>query len=524
MPLYGGDVTIPDVTIHEFLLTKNLHKGAEVALVENTVDSKCLSFQQIYDRARQCGAFLHELGVGKGDFVALCAPNCVEFTSAMFGIMSCGAVVAPCNPKFSEGEMLQQFEITEPKYVIAHEDAITVLKRVRSKFPMIKEIFVIGKSEGLRTFDSIIESGSDPGVLGKIHFDPKDDLALVPYSSGTTGLPKAVMLTHRNLVSAMVTYLEHSRWPVDQEGACGYMDRPMYHVGGFGCVLLSLTVGMKLVMAQEVDFEITLKAIDKYKVTHLMTLPPIMIRLVNSEPTTKYDTSSLMYITGGGASMSPDILCRLGDKFNSSVAPAYGMTEAGSISMSRNARETMASVGYITPTVELKIIDLTSGTECNTGDRGEIVIRGPQVTKGYFKNPKATSETIDIEGWFHTGDVGYLDEKNLLYIVDRLKEVIKYKGTQVAPAELEGVILKHPKVADVGVIGIPHPVDCELPKAFIVKKDQSLSMEDINAFVKERLADYKQLRGGVEFVESIPKSETGKIVRKELRKMAGVVD
>lgn len=522
MPYKGDDVLIPKVSLHEFLLKRNLHKGDAIALVENTDSARSLTFQQIYDHSRNCAAFLHQLGVKKGDFVALCAPNCVEFTTAMFGIMTCGAVVVTCNPCYTEGEVLQQFEITEPSYAIIHEDAIETMKKVQSKLSCMKEIFVIGKSKEFRTFDTIIQAHPDldQGFLDKIEFSPADDLAMVPYSSGTTGMPKSVMLTHRNLVSSMFVYVKHSGWPVDEDHLCGYMDRQMYHAGGFGSVLLSLTVGMKLVMAQEVDFETTLKAVEKYKVTHLMTLPPIMIQLVNSDDTENYATESLMYITGGGSVMAPDILCRMADKFNVTVAPAYGLTEAGSVSMSRDVRKTRSSVGKITPTVELKIIDLVSGNECGADQDGEIVIRGPQVTKGYYKNSKATSETIDQDGWFHTGDIGHVDKEGLLYVIDRLKEVIKYKGVQVSPAELESVILKLPKVADVGVIGIPDPVDCELPKAFVVRKDESLSEEDVATFVKDHLVDYKQLRGGVEFVNAIPKSITGKIVRKELKKMA----
>ncbi|XP_077971264.1 uncharacterized protein LOC120346127 isoform X2 [Styela clava] len=423
------DVQLSEKSLSEFIFHQIKDLGDKIALVDNSIGGKSLTFKQVYDQSRNCAGYLREAGLDKGDVVGLCSPSSLEFPVAMLGILACGGVVTPCNPAYSVEEILQQFQISKPKMVFVYEDCLNTMKEVQRKTDSLEKMFIIGESNEFITMSEMIGDEYSEDFPKYISINSDKDVAILPYSSGTTGLPKSVMLSHRNITSSFLIFrdsVHHGNSDIL------YSDRPMYHAGGFWGLIRSLSMGQKLVLEKEFDTETMLRAIEKYK-----------------------------------------------------------------------------------------IIDLLTGKELSENKTGEILAQGPQVMKGYMGNPDATARTITKDGWIHTGDIGYVDNDGILYIIDRLKEVIKYKSLQVSPAELESAILKHPKVMDVGVIGIPDTYAGELPKAFVVKKVDNLTKDDVNAFVKSELADYKQLRGGIEFVKKIPKSATGKIQRIELKKMAG---
>ncbi|XP_039272337.2 uncharacterized protein LOC120346636 [Styela clava] len=512
------DIQLPDKSFSDVMFDAMKQHGEEIALVDNSIGGKSLTFKQVYDQSRNCAGYLHKTGLGKGDVVGLCSPTCLEFPVAMLGIIAAGGVVAPCNPAYRVGEILQQFQISKPKMVMVHEECIDTMKKVQQQTESLQKIFVIGKSDEFTTLMEMIDDKNNKDFPDNIVINGVEDLALLPYSSGTTGLPKSVMLTHRNLISVAMIF---GTSMVSETTDCMYTDRPMYHAGGFSCFILTLFCGNKLILEKEFEVETMLKAIEKYKISHILTVPPILICLANDKRVENYDVSSVKEVACGGAALAPDILRKIEKRFGAFIRPAYGMTECLGIAIHDGKESLFEGVGKVCRNTEVKIINLQSGKGLQKNQIGEIIVKGPQVMKGYMGNPDATAQTIMQDGWIHTGDIGYFDNDEMLYIIDRLKEVIKYKGVQVSPAELESVILKHPKVADVGVIGIPDSHAGELPKAFVVKKVDDLTADELDAFVKDELVDYKQLRGGIEFVEKIPKSSTGKIQRNELKKMAG---
>ncbi|XP_077971623.1 uncharacterized protein LOC144425811 [Styela clava] len=511
------DVQLSEKSLSEFVFHQIKDLGDKIALVDNSIGGKSLTFKQVYDQSRNCAGYLHKAGLGKGDVVGLCSPSSLKFPVAMLGILACGGVVTPCNPAYSVGEILQQFQISKPKMVFVHEDCLNTMKEVQRKTDSLEKMFIIGESNEFITMSEMIGDEYSADFPKHIAINADKDVAILPYSSGTTGLPKSVMLGHRNLTSSFLIFRDRVQ---HETSDISYSDRPMYHAGGFWELIRSLSMGQKLVLEKEFDTETMLRAIEKYKITGLMTVPSILIQLVNDDTIANYDVTSLKLVACGGAALSQDILKKIAQKFDVIIRPAYGMTECPCIAFHFGEDSLFDGVGNICPNTKVKIIDLLTGKELSENETGEILAQGPQVMKGYMGNPDATARTITKDGWMHTGDIGYVDNDGILYIIDRIKEVIKYKSFQVSPAELESVILKHHKVEDVGVIGISDTYAGELPKAFVVKKVDNLTKDGVDAFVKGELVDYKQLRGGIEFVKKIPKSATGKIQRIELKKMA----
>nr|XP_039272181.1 4-coumarate--CoA ligase 1-like isoform X3 [Styela clava] len=514
------DVQLSENSLSEFIFHRIKDLGDKIALVDNSIDGKSLTFKQVYDQSRNCAGYLHKAGLGKGDVVGLCSPSSLEFPVAMLGVLACGGVVTPCNAAYSVGEILQQFQISKPKMVFVHEDCLNTMKEVQRKIDSLEKMFIIGESSEFVTMSEMIGDEYSEDFPKHIAINADEDLAILPYSSGTTGLPKSVMLSHKNLTSSFLIFRD---FVPHETTDILYSDRPMYHSGGFWGLIVSLSTGRKLVLEKEFDTKTMLRAIEKYKITYIMTVPPILIELVNDDNTANYDVSSLKQVACGGAVLAPDISRKIAQKFDVDMRPEYGLTEFYFIAYHFGDESLFDGVGKIVPNTKVKIIDQLTGKELSENKTGEILAQGPQVMKGYMGNPDATARTITKDGWMHTGDIGYIDNDGILYIIDRLKEVIKYKSIQVSPAELESVILKHPKVMDVGVIGIPDTYAGELPKAFVVKKVDNLTKDDVDSFVKGELVDYKQLRGGIEFVQKIPKSATGKIQRNKLKKMAGII-
>jgi 4-coumarate--CoA ligase len=339
---------------------------------------------------------------------------------------------------------------------------------------------------------------------------------VLPYSSGTTGLPKGVMLSHRNLVANIEQCMHAIRYQ-DNEVALAAL--PFFHIYGMQVLMNGLlSNGVTTITMPRFDMVEALQAVQDLKITRFFAVPPIVLGLANAPIVDEYDTSSIKQVFSGAAPLGAELAARAATRLGCEVVQGFGMTELSPVSHSTPEGDYRPGTSGVTiSNTESRIVDPDTGEDQPVGGRGELWVRGPQVMTGYLNNPTATAETIDADGWLHTGDIAIIDEHGHMSIVDRMKELIKFKGFQVAPAELEALLITHPKVADVAVIGIPDDEAGEIPKAFVTTlPGETITLEEIQALVSENLVSYKQIRE-LEVIDAIPKSASGKILRKDLR-------
>ncbi|XP_002733516.1 uncharacterized protein LOC100373806, partial [Saccoglossus kowalevskii] len=383
-------------------------------------------------------------------------------------------------------------------------------------------IYIVGDDsvEGCLPFvDLMTDDGS--AFPKDIKINPVEDVAVLPYSSGTTGLPKGVMLTHHNLIASCEMGVSNELIKVSDSDAIIWV-LPLFHLSGIlGVLLISMKLGITIVTLSKFEPKVYLGLAEKHKVTCLVIAPPIAVFLIKHPMVDEYNLSSVDNIICGAAPLGAGHVKSLQKRLNNDhlkVRQGYGMTETAGISTlcGMNDKCVAGSVGGVVAGCLAKVIDIATGKILGIGRDGELCFRGPQVMKGYLNNEAATKSTI-IDGWIHTGDIGHYDAEGNFFIVDRFKELIKFKAFQVAPAELEDILLTHPEIQDAAVIGVPDEYAGELPKAIIVSKTDTLTAEDVVRFIDGRVASYKQLRGGVEIVKEVPKSPSGKILRKLLR-------
>jgi len=504
------DVQIPDIALTPYVLEKAERRRDRVAIVE-AASGRSYTYGQIADGVKRFSAGLHEKGFGKGDVLAILSPNVPEYPIAFHGVASAGGVNTTLNPTYTADEIAFQLNDSRARLLLTIPPLLEKARdaAARSK---VEEIIVFGEAEGAVPFASLMSRGQAP----RVDINAAEDVVALPYSSGTTGFSKGVMLTHRNLVANLV-----------QTSACLQIGEdeklmaflPFFHIYGMTVIMnQGLQHGTTLVTMPRFELEPCLKAVQEYKVTRFFLVPPIVVLLAKSPVVDNYDLSSVTRAFSGAAPLDAETAEVVSRRIGCRLSQGYGLTETSPVShiVPDSVNVPVAgSVGNLVPNTECKIVDVATGQELGRNKDGEIWMRGPQVMKGYLNNPEATRNSIDEDGFFHSGDIGHVDEHDEFFIVDRLKELIKYKGFQVAPAELEALLLTHPKVADVAVIGVADEEGGEAPKAFVVSKEP-VSAEEIMEFVAARVAPHKKVRR-VEFVEQIPKSATGKILRRVFR-------
>jgi acyl-CoA synthetase (AMP-forming)/AMP-acid ligase II len=477
------DIEIPDVTLTEHVLGSAAARGDHPAIID-TGSGETTAYEEFAARVDATATALQAQGIGKGDVVGLIGPNSVEWGIAYHGILRAGAVVTPMNPLLTPEEIDRQVQNSGAKLVI--DDA-----------------------------PGFVADAPADAKPDEVEVDP-EDLAVLPYSSGTTGLMKGVMLTHRNLV-ANIEQAWNSMPVGEDDVLVGLL--PFFHIYGQTVVLnLGLAKGATIVTMPRFDLDGLLEIIEQHEVTWLHVAPPVILALATAPQVEGRDLSRIRLIISGAAPLDAELAGRAEARIGAPIRQGYGMTELSPVShKSRLARvkETPpGSVGALIPNTEARLVDPETGEDVAENEQGEIWVRGPQVMRGYLNNPEATAETIDPDGWLHTGDVAEVDADGHFEIVDRLKELIKYKGFQVPPAELEALLLKHPEISDAAVIGVPDEEAGELPKAFVVASEE-VTDEDIMGFVAEQVSPQKRVRL-VERVEEIPKSASGKILRRML--------
>ncbi len=492
--------------------------GGRTAVIDG---DRSFTYQRLGVHSDRFASALARMGISKGDRVAILAPNCVEFVIAFFGILKAGAVVTTINSGYREREVAHQLNDSGAETLVVHEALKPIADMARGEARGVKrEIIISQDASDERSFWGAIEnvSTSPPNVA----IDPKNDVAALPYSSGTTGLSKGVMLTHYNLTSNVRQFVARA----GEEASLSRDDvilthLPLFHIYGMNVLMNSaIAVGATQVMMGRFDMDEFLELLSGRRVSVLFTVPPVGLGLTQYPAVPNTDLSSLRVGFFGAAPLSEDMQIRIQDALGVPIIQGYGMTEASPVT-NADFMETHlirhGSIGPALPDTEEKVVDVESGqSEMVPGDIGELLVRGPQVMKGYYNNAAATAETLTEDGWLHTGDIVRMDRDGYVWVLDRKKELIKYKGFQVPPAELEGILLEHPHISDAAVIGKDDLESGEIPKAFVVAgQGADLSAEDVMAFVAGKVATFKRVRE-VEFTDAIPKNPSGKILRRAL--------
>ena len=510
--------------IHEAVLASCRLRGEKIAIVDmSCTPARRISFAEYAELVEQAARSLVASGIKPGDRVGIFLPNSWEFGVAFHAALMAGAVPTPMNPTYREREVRYQLECCDA--VALFTDGTLLNGISLAGLPELRNLFTIRTHcAGSQPFESLLKPR--PGTaLPKPDRDPRLSLATLPFSSGTTGLPKGVMLTHHNIVANVYQTLIP-----DEVGAITDSDTmlcflPMYHIYGLTVGLnLSLIRGATLVLMPRFDCEGSLSVIAREGVTLALCVPPALLAYCHAAEQNKFPKAhNLKWVKSGAAPLSPELARRFVTLTGVPIRQGYGMTEASPVTHMGFLDADLCrpdSVGAPVAMTDCRVVD-EHGNDVAQGELGELVMRGPQFMLGYWKSPDATDAVLR-DGWYWSGDVVRVDETSQYYVVDRRKEMMKYKGFSIAPAEVESVLLEHPGVRDCGVVSRVEAGGDETPCAFVVLREEALetrqTAEGMLGFMGERMASYKVPRE-IHFVASIPRTPSGKILRRELRKL-----
>ncbi|RCV22081.1 hypothetical protein SEVIR_4G201300v4 [Setaria viridis] len=472
--------------------------------------------------SRRAAAALRGLGVGKGDVVMNLLRNCPEFAFVFLGAARLGAATTTANPFYTPHEIHRQAAAAGARVIVTEACAVEKVRAFAAERG-VPVVAVDGEFEGCLRLRDLMDAAEPLAADEEVE---PDDVVALPYSSGTTGMPKGVMLTHRSLVTSVAQQ-------VDGENPNLYFSQddvllcvlPLFHIYSLNSVLLAgLRAGCAIVIMRKFESGALVELVRAHGVTVAPFVPPIVVEIAKSPRVCAADLASIRMVMSGAAPMGKDLQDAFMAKIpNAVLGQGYGMTEAGPVlamclAFAKEPFEVKSgSCGTVVRNAELKIVDTDTGASLGRNQPGEICIRGEQIMKGYLNDPEATKNTIDKDGWLHTGDIGYVDDNDEIFIVDRLKEIIKYKGFQVPPAELEALLITHPEIKDAAVVSMKDELAGEVPVAFIIRtEDSEISEDEIKQFVAKEVVFYKRINK-VFFTDSIPKNPSGKILRKDLR-------
>ncbi len=508
-------IDIPDVPLSALVLGHAPALADKPALIDGST-GRVLTYAELDRRARALAGGLQAHGLARGDVIALMAPNSPEYAVIFHGVALAGMVITTINPTYTADEVHHQFHDAGAKIAITVAGILPVVQAAAAgtgvgTVAVLDTLPEGAADQGIVTFESLFGAPLAEQVSVDL-----DDVVVLPYSSGTTGLSKGVMLTHRNLV-ANIEQVRIAGGITADDVVMGCL--PFFHIYGMQVIMnTTLAAGGTVITMPRFDLVQFLELHQTHAITRSFVAPPIVVALAKHPVVDQYDLSAVTQMFSGAAPLSAEVGEEAAARLKCEVVQGYGMTELSPVShMTVMGGYKPGSVGVTVPNTETAIVDPATGEFLGIDVDGEVWVRGPGVMKGYLNNQAATDATIDADGWLHTGDVGHIDADGHLYVVDRIKELIKYKGFQVPPAELEALLLTHPDVADAAVIGAPDDEAGEVPSAFVVLKPGATSSEDdITAFVAAQVAHYKQVRR-LTFVDAIPKSPSGKILRRILR-------
>ena len=505
-----ADVAVVDELIHDRVLGGAAQRGSRPAMVD-TVSGKSLSYAELAGLVRKLAAGLAENGLRKGDVLALHSPNTILFPVVFFATTTAGGTVTTLSPLATPEDMAKQLVDSEAKMLVTVsallEPAKAATALVRQQTGAELEVLVCDQAEAHRSVMELLSDGEVPAYDS----DPGTDVAVLPYSSGTTGTPKGVMLTHRNISTNLEQLTDLHRV---EEGDRIIAILPFFHIYGMAVLVNNaLFHGATVYVHPRFDLDAFLTSLERDKITHAYLAPPVMLVLAKHPAVGNLDLSGLKRIICAAAPLDGDLQKAVADRLGVEIGQAYGMTELSPgthIHVDGNTDEPAACVGHLFPSTEARLVDLASGEDVPEGEPGELWIRGPQVMKGYFGRQDETDAMLDGDGWLHTGDIARVDAEGNWFVVDRVKELIKYKGYQVAPAELEATLLSHPEIADAAVIGVYDEDNNEVPKAFVVPvAGSSLTPEQVQEYVAGLVAPYKKVRR-VEFIEACRRPRPGR--------------
>ncbi|CAL8109916.1 unnamed protein product [Orchesella dallaii] len=523
--------TFKGVAITDYLF-QDLGKWSNAVSMECSLTGRKYTHGEIYNYSRGFAAALQQMGYEKGDTLAIALPNMPEYPIITFGAWFSRLTVTLVNPTYTPFEIGKQLADCQAKCIVTLPLFLPYILQAKSAYPFLAslKVIIIGEpQEGCHTFAEMLRVDSSSANLASSS-DPdlntEEDVILLPYSSGTTGPPKGCMLTHSNLVmncaqtNATINALPFTDGNA-QEIGLGLL--PFFHIMAFQALgLITFTLGGKVLCLPRFEPETFIDCLKNNKLSIMHVVAPLFQFIISHPELTKDEFSECKTVFTGACPTSRILIDKFLEKANKPILiqEGYGMTELSPLShmiLADSKNSKVGSVGPPIPGTEVKVVCPETGKALGPKEKGEIWIKGPQVMKGYFKNEEATKATITSDGWLRTGDIGLYEEDKHFYIVDRLKELIKVKGFQVSPSELEATLRIHPAVADVAVVGVPHNELGEAPRAFVVLKSSTVSETEIADFLKDKLSSHKQLTGGVQFVEEIPKAPSGKILRRELK-------
>ncbi|KAK4610687.1 putative 4-coumarate--CoA ligase 1 [Fulvia fulva] len=540
-------IDIPDVDLWAFLFErKNRDFSDDQVIYRSSIGDRKYTYKEVKKAATSFGEGLQESWEWqRGDVLNIYAPNDIDVAPIIFGTFFAGGIVSPANPGYSPDELAFQLSSSESKAIATTKAFLPAATKAAKKANIPENrIILLGEERDpnrkFRHWTDVTKASLENRYRRKKASNPSKDLAFLVYSSGTTGLPKGVMLSHSNVVADLcqIKGSVGHYYQSGQDKILGVL--PFFHIYGLtGLVHQPLHRGIELVVMPAFDLKLFLESVQKHKITFIYVAPPVIVRLARDEMVKNYDLSSIKMITSGAAPLTRELVDTVHKKLNIKINQAYGLSETSPMTHTQSWDEwysSVGSVGKIFPNMTAKYMS-EDGKELPAGEAGELWMAGPNIFQGYWKNEEATQGAIvEADGlrYFKTGDVGFQDEKHNFYITDRVKELIKYKGFQVAPAELEGKLMDHPLVNDIAVIGVEDKeMHTEVPRAYIVhakkakeagdpetgapNKDFEKDAQSIIDWTAEKVANHKRLRGGVRFIEEIPKSASGKILRRMLK-------